>query len=156
MSHFFTIVITALKSMDDPNLVEESVNFQLAPFEEGLGTESWKWDWYLPGGRYDGVLLNQYRDHGDDGFNFAEKARQTNRNMAFVSDVIAAHNDKKVEQEAFAFAVLTPKGDWIERGSMGWWGMVSDEKDLKEWGEVFWKVLEEYQANVAVGMDLHI
>lgn len=31
-----------------------------------------------------------------------------------------------------AFAVLKD-GEWTERGSMGWWGMVADEKDRNEW-----------------------
>lgn len=34
------------------------------------------------------------------------------------------------------FAVLW-RGEWIEKGSMGWWGMVSDEKEPKAWNEQF-------------------
>jgi len=34
------------------------------------------------------------------------------------------------------FAVLKD-GKWWSRGSMGWWGMVSDEKDKKEWNNQF-------------------
>lgn len=32
-----------------------------------------------------------------------------------------------------SFAIMTEDGKWYERGSMGWWGMVTDEKDSKEW-----------------------
>jgi hypothetical protein len=32
------------------------------------------------------------------------------------------------------FAVLTSEG-WAEKGHMGWWGMVSDEKDQSDWTE---------------------
>jgi hypothetical protein len=38
------------------------------------------------------------------------------------------------------FAVLK-NGEWIERGAMGWWGMVSDEKQRNEWVDQFERIL---------------
>ncbi|MDT4836897.1 hypothetical protein FQZ97_706150 [compost metagenome] len=39
------------------------------------------------------------------------------------------------------FAVLH-EGKWYERGSMGWWGCVSDEKDTKEWYRQFAELID--------------
>lgn len=33
-------------------------------------------------------------------------------------------------------------GKWIERGNMGWWGAVADEKDKDQWGREFMKMFE--------------
>ncbi|CAQ71573.1 hypothetical protein [Cupriavidus taiwanensis] len=39
------------------------------------------------------------------------------------------------------FAVLHD-GKWYERGSMGWWGCVSDEKDTNEWYRQFAELID--------------
>src|SRR5208337_5000655 len=38
---------------------------------------------------------------------------------------------------AFSTFAVVKDGVWYERGEMGWWGMVSDEKDRKEWNAQF-------------------
>lgn len=54
------------------------------------------------------------------------------------------------------FAVLKD-GVWYERGSMGWWGIVSDEKDRGEWDREFTKMLESLPAGTMVSLvDCHI
>lgn len=45
------------------------------------------------------------------------------------------------DSAASTFAVLKD-GQWYERGSMGWWGCVSDEKDQGIWLEEFNKLLD--------------
>ncbi|WP_231115051.1 hypothetical protein [Neomoorella thermoacetica] len=35
------------------------------------------------------------------------------------------------------FAVITPDGTWHEKGNMGWWGIVTNEKD--NWEENYFK-----------------
>lgn len=35
------------------------------------------------------------------------------------------------------FAFITSEGEWVEKGSMGWWGCVSNEKDSDVWNKVF-------------------
>lgn len=54
------------------------------------------------------------------------------------------------------FAVLHDD-EWYEKGSMGWWGMVSDEKDQKDWDVEFRKLIESLdpEAEVTV-VDCHI
>lgn len=39
------------------------------------------------------------------------------------------------------FAVLKD-GEWYERGEMGWWGMVADEKEASEWNAQFAKLID--------------
>jgi len=36
-----------------------------------------------------------------------------------------------------AFAVLTPDGEWHERGRMAWFGCVADEREATDWAEEF-------------------
>ncbi len=48
-------------------------------------------------------------------------------------------------------------GEWYERGSMGWWGMVSDEKDSKKWKQEWKKLLSELPGDtMLVAVDFHI
>lgn len=54
------------------------------------------------------------------------------------------------------FAMLTPEGEWIERGTMGWWGIVTDEKDETAWKRTIRTVLDRYRSCIAVGVDCHI
>jgi hypothetical protein len=76
-----------------------------------------RWDWYQEGGRWSNMLKR------DDGAvcNAAQWGEIVNKD------------------EVQTFAVLKD-GEWHEKGEMGWFGMVSDEKDT-------WPA--EYQALVA-------
>jgi hypothetical protein len=54
------------------------------------------------------------------------------------------------------FAVLKD-GQWYERGSMGWWGCVSDEKEQGNWDREFSKLLDEVDNNTLLSVyDCHI
>lgn len=53
------------------------------------------------------------------------------------------------KEEAVAMALplttfaFVKDGQWFERGNMGWWGIVTDEEDGKQWNAAFRKMLEE-------------
>lgn len=111
-----------------------------------------KWDWYQVGGRWTGFL--KLTDKAKDApvisghFNMDKtevqqliKNRRTDR--ACVGeidwDAMKASSDGRVP-----FAVLDD-GQWYERGSMGWWGIVSDEDN--SWNEQFEKKLAEWRKN---------
>jgi hypothetical protein len=64
--------------------------------------------------------------------------------------------NKEEDPKGALFAILTPEGEWIESGSMGWWGMVTDEKDENEWEDSFKKILEKYSDHMGVVVDCHI
>jgi len=54
------------------------------------------------------------------------------------------------------FAVVKD-GKWYERGEMGWWGCVGNEKDHGEWNEEFMKLLESVSDDALITIvDCHI
>ena len=54
----------------------------------------------------------------------------------------------------FAFV---KEGQWYERGRMGWWACVSNEKDRDEWNRQFNKMMDELPANTLLTLvDCHI
>lgn len=56
------------------------------------------------------------------------------------------------------FAILTPEGEWIEKGKMGWWGMTTDEQDENAWEAICKTVLKKYrtEGHIGVVVDCHI
>jgi hypothetical protein len=54
------------------------------------------------------------------------------------------------------FAVLKD-GEWYEKGEMGWWGCISDEKKPDEWTEQFNKLVDELPDDTLLSIyDCHI
>lgn len=60
------------------------------------------------------------------------------------------------EEIPTTFAVVKD-GEWYEQGKMGWWGVVTDEKDCKTWQETFVELLEDVDPNTRITVvDCHI
>jgi hypothetical protein len=54
------------------------------------------------------------------------------------------------------FAVLM-NGEWYEKGHMGWWGFVSDEKSDDAWDAEFQKLLDSLPGDTWISVyDVHI
>ena len=54
------------------------------------------------------------------------------------------------------FAILH-EGNWLERGEMGWFGMVSNEKDGDAWKEQALKLLKSLEPDSSIeAVDCHI
>jgi hypothetical protein len=112
-----------------------------------------QWDWYQVGGRWNGFYLPteaeaEAADKGQYGLGVAK----VDGNVIHVKDLL-----EKWDAERFvSFALLTPEGDWLERGSMGWWGIVSGAMSRDEWKQRFRETLEKYPGAVAVAVDCHI
>lgn len=52
---------------------------------------------------------------------------------------------------------IVKDGKWYEKGSMGWWGMVSDEEDQKTWNEKVTEMINELPGGTLLTlMDCHI
>ena len=111
-------------------VVGDDLETLLAPFNENTEVEPYiegnvwttynpqsQWDWYKVGGRWPGHLPLT-------GGRVAD--------TALWGDVDAARLTP-------TFAILL-NGEWIEKGKMGWWAMVSDEKSDDEWAETFHRV----------------
>lgn len=94
-----------------------------------------KWDWYSIGGRWSGGLITKNGDHVDE---------------AYVNEV-------DWDQTGIPFAFVTPIGMWKERGEMGWWAMVSNEKDEDDWKTEFERMLNNIGDDARVTLvDCHI
>lgn len=107
-----------------------------------------KWDWWEIGGRWDGIIRNN-RQSSKNGFNFNEKHYTLNNNTVKVEQLI---NDC----QQYPFAIVAPDGEWYEKGKMGWWACVADEKEKDLWEKQCREVFEKYKDCFAVGCDLHI
>jgi hypothetical protein len=94
-----------------------------------------KWDWYVIGGRWDGWIndLDTSRESLTD-------------NMALTEEAIA--------REKIPHAIITPDGEWHERGQMGWWAMLLTENE--NWEQEARALLASYVGHRVVIVDAHI
>jgi len=77
-----------------------------------------KWDWYSEGGRWDGFI----------------KTLDKTAPMPINSAPFEAIDwDTMLKDENIPFCIVTAGGEWRERGNMGWWAMVADEKPQDAW-----------------------
>lgn len=102
-----------------------------------------RWDWYAIGGRWSPYLPLKLDD---------EEREYTN--MATV-DEIDWDEYFKVNKSPFCF--VTEEGEWVEKGEMGWWGCVNNEKDTIDWNETFKNYVMSLDPNTEVwAVDFHI
>ncbi len=88
-----------------------------------------QWDWWVIGGRWDGWL--------------------NSKNIAPATTLL--ENTDKIP-----FAVVTPDGQWHQKGEMGWFGIANDEKADKTWAKEVHSLLQTHSDFLAVTCDLHI
>lgn len=64
---------------------------------------------------------------------------------------------KRARDGALATFAVLKDGNWYEKGSMGWWGMVSDRKDEAEWNSQFAELFNSLPEDTEVTVvDCHI
>lgn len=64
---------------------------------------------------------------------------------------------KKCRNNALVTFAVVKDGKWHDRGSMGWWRIVSDEKDQDQWSEEFQKMYDELPDDTMLTLvDCHI
>jgi hypothetical protein len=100
-----------------------------------------KWDWYEFGGRWAGEL-------------FGELDREETRGNSRPTCELLDHDGQG--NPFYPFAIVTPDGQWHEKGKMGWWAMVTDEKPDDTWHEEVRELYEKFGDSVAVLVDCHI
>lgn len=93
-----------------------------------------KWDWYEIGGRWNDTLITL-------------SCTKTNEDIVDQIDW---------DKTPVPFAFITPDGKWHERGEMGWWAIVSNEKDNSEWEEEFRDAVKKYHDLTVTVVDCHI
>lgn len=91
-----------------------------------------KWDWWVIGGRWHNQL------NGD--------------NETAISDML----DRDNADEYTTFALVTPDGEWHERGGLGWFGMVSNEESREDWQKRLLEWYNQYRYCNLVLIDYHI
>ena len=74
-----------------------------------------KWDWYSEGGRWSGYLTNKEGGKTD---------------VELLTEVDWDKTD-------VPFCFVNAEGEWIERGEMGWFAMVANEKKKVDWDAEF-------------------
>lgn len=82
-----------------------------------------KWDWYCIGGRWPNFLYLKETDGAGN---------RIQANTAYFDEI---DWDYMFEQDQIPFCLVTDDGEWIERGEMGWWGIVTNEQDKDKWSE---------------------
>jgi hypothetical protein len=108
-----------------------------------------QWDWYRVGGRWDGTIQCREKELDTDGFNFDDTHEEIKNNI--LSTRLLAEN------EVIPFAILTPDGDWHQKGKMGWWGCSTDEMSEEEWKKEALKIYSQHEGKyVGIGLDCHI
>ncbi|KGL44101.1 hypothetical protein [Listeria newyorkensis] len=91
-----------------------------------------KWDWYQIGGRWKNMLILKNGGVAD---------------TAKIENIDLSKTNK-------TFALLTPEGEWYERGKMGWWATVTDKNN--NYSEEYTKLLLENQDCFITIVDCHI
>ena len=124
-----------------------------------------KWDWYTVGGRWansiktkDGEFVDMCK-FGDIDFEpYPEDAYVDGTDFwgnpcKKLKDGFEWHFDNK---DNFPFCIVID-GVWCEKGEMGWWACVSNEKDPEDWHEEVKTLLATLPADSFVyNVDFHI
>jgi hypothetical protein len=95
-----------------------------------------KWDWWVVGGRWHGWITGKKHAGRDLVENNIAPTEQ-----ALASGVIP-------------HAIITPDGQWHERGRMGWWAVLLTEDD--DWDAKAREILAGYPGHQLLILDAHI
>lgn len=122
-----------------------------------------KWDWYADGGRWAGYIYGK-----DDGEHNSLPFNEIDWEKMF-KKIEHTYTDYKGEETTYIdnhipFCIVDTDGNWHEKGEMGWFAIVSNEKDEDVWSnEVmdYVKHLEELPEDekegiVVYAIDFHI
>lgn len=107
-----------------------------------------KWDWYLLGGRWSGLIKLRPGARGKVG-TAGVFENETGIDQAKKKDIA-----NLAEIRTFA---IVKDGQWYERGSMGWWGCVSKEKPEDQWESEFKTLVDSLPDETLISIfDCHI
>lgn len=122
-----------------------------------------KWDWYCQGGRWGGYIKTK-DGNTSDCISFDEidwDAMTTGEEKEYEN-----FNGEKVKyiDDHIPLNFVDMDGNWHEKGEIGWWGCVSNEKEPTDWDDEFkdfiksiQSMTDEERANILVyAIDFHI
>ena len=105
-----------------------------------------RWDWYSIGGRWHSYLyLKELDDNGD----------RVRADQATFGEI---DWDYMIDNNVTPFCFVTEDGEWVEKGKMGWWGMVSNETPSDSWKETFKRYINSIEDAdcLVTAIDFHI
>jgi hypothetical protein len=124
-----------------------------------------KWDWYSVGGRWSNSIKTKSGEFVDmckfdeiDFDPYSDDCYEDGKDWLGnpckkLKEGYEWHYDNK---DNFPFCVVID-GVWYEKGDMGWWGMVANEKGEEEWNGEVAALLEKIPADSDVyNVDFHI
>lgn len=145
----------------EPRLYEEAIKCY-SPEEIGLEGEVYttenpnsKWDWYVVGGRWAGMLKLKDGIVGippnfSYGWEEKEKKKIIDANMVDIARKSQISNIDNI-----TCFVFLKDGVWHEKGEMGWFACVTDEKT--DWEDQFKKLVRELPEDSLITIvDCHI
>lgn len=126
-----------------------------------------KWDWYVLGGRWQGLLKLKptAKFNGESGqtalFNpsgtFRASAPDLQEGCCDQARICDIDWEGMKNVRPFATFAVLKDGVWYERGSMGWWGVVSNEMKDDEWEDKFAELLASLPEDTLISVyDCHI
>ena len=143
-----------------------------------------KWDWWMIGGRFSNILdgemqstvgylkkLNNSLPKDLSEEELKEKYKEEYKNYQILITEGDFYKEEYYQQKYPTFkdfiltrltqstyAVLTPEGEWLEPGTMGWFGMSNASiEDERNWPEKFNEILNKYPDNYWITVvDCHI
>jgi hypothetical protein len=115
-----------------------------------------RWDWYVLGGRWTGHFILKDNKVGVLGEHYLATPEAGNRADACLAGQVDWDLMKKREHGMSTFSVLKD-GVFCERGSMGWFGCVTDEMDGDDWDAKFAELVLNLDPETPIALyDLHI
>ena len=118
---------------------DEHVRFQEQFNDDGQPISTYnpdsKWDWYVIGGRWDGWI------------NDKETSRES------ISDNTAT-TEWAIARNKIPHAIVTPDGEWLEHGQIGWFAALLTENE--NWDADAKAILARYPGHRFVIVDAHI
>jgi hypothetical protein len=124
--------------------IKTYVDRQMAPYEENADSPNSRWDWYRIGGRYDGWITDNEQS-SDNGFNFDKKHETVQNNIATTEVAMA--------MSKLPCAVITPDGNWHDRGDLWLFGLTEEERQKCD--ARIRRILRKYPGHRIVIVDAH-
>ena len=148
MTHFTVGIIVPPKIRN----LKAYIAQQMAPYDENRTSARnsidhllTRWDWYHIGGRWDGWITDNPQS-SDNGFNFGKEHETVENNLATTEAALAGGK--------IPHAIVTPDGEWHERGEMGWFAVITHERE--DWDEAARDILRRHPGHRIIILDAHI
>jgi hypothetical protein len=136
-------------------------------FGGAIPMPKWSWKELLKIREAEGVRIDEIRKeyHNQDALKKLEKAKKKDTEHKIFGFFFSLEDYRdgreafmgRAIRDAFCTHAVLKDGVWYERGSMGGWGMVADEKEGDEWASQTMKLLESVDDDTLLSVyDCHI